>query len=88
MSDLILTCPDCSGKFNGRRVTHSHTGGDLIDERFLTCGTCHGQGAVTCETCGGTGRVITRDGQIVGAHARPETPNTLGPRPPRLGDIR
>jgi DnaJ-class molecular chaperone len=82
-SDTILVCPSCNSKFNGRNVTHTHTGGDFIDSRFLTCNTCHGQGAVTCETCGGAGRIVMRDGKIVGTHARPATLNVLGPRKPK-----
>lgn len=83
MTELILGCPDCRGKFNGRNVTHTHTGGEAIDERFLTCGRCHGQGAITCETCGGTGRIVMRDGIRIGTHARPATLNILGPRKPK-----
>lgn len=80
MNDLIQSCPECSGKYNGKNVTHAHTGGEAIDERFLTCNRCHGQGAVTCETCGGNGRIVVRDGVQVGTHSRPATLNILGPR--------
>jgi DnaJ-class molecular chaperone len=78
--DLILTCPACNSKYNGRNITHTHTSGEIIDDRFLECRFCHGQGALTCETCGGTGRVVMRDGVQVGVHARPATMNMLGPR--------
>ena len=76
---VILTCPACHG-FNGRNVTHAHTGGEAIDDRFLECKRCHGRGAITCETCGGTGRIIMQDGKIVGTHAKPATSAVLGPR--------
>ena len=80
MSDLIQTCGECRGKFNGRNITHTHTSGEIIDDRFLDCRTCHGQGAITCENCGGTGRVVMRDGVKIGTHSRPATLNMLGPR--------
>lgn len=82
---VILTCPSCRGKFNGKNVTHSHAGADTIDERFLECKRCHGQGAVTCETCGGNGRVVMEDGKIINTHSRPATSAVLGPRPPKGG---
>ena len=82
MPDLIVTCPACSGKFNGRNVTHSH-GGSLADPRFASCQRCHGQGAITCEKCEGAGRIIMRDGVQVGTHAKPATSPVLGPRPPK-----
>ena len=93
MTDLILTCPDCNGKYSGRRGvvgknlthtgTHSHTGSDEIDPRFADCVTCHGRGAMTCEKCGGNGRIILRDGVQVGTHAKPVTSSVLGPRKPK-----
>ena len=83
MTDLILTCPACNGYFNGRNVSHRHTSADVIDERFLDCKRCHGQGAITCEKCGGAGRIVMRDGVHVGVHVKPATQNILGPRPPK-----
>lgn len=76
---LIITCPSCNGRWNGRNITHTHIGGEQVDDRFLNC-ACKGRGAVTCETCGGDGRVVVENGVIVGTHKKPATMNILGPR--------
>ena len=76
---VIVACPDCGGRYNGRNITHTHTGSEQVDERFLNC-ACKGRGAITCETCGGDGRVIKENGVIVGTHKRPATMNQLGPK--------
>lgn len=64
--------------------SHTHTGGEQIDERFLDCPICHGRGATTCEKCGGAGRIVMRDGIQVGTLTRPATQPILGPNPKRI----
>ena len=91
MNELIVTCPECNGKYNGRTGivgakmrhigSHSHTGSDQVDPRFLDCPHCHGRGAMTCERCEGAGRIVLKDGIQVGIHAKPPTSAVLGPRP-------
>jgi len=81
MNELIVTCPECNGRWNGRNVTHAHTGSQARDDRFLTCQRCHGIGAMTCERCEGAGRIVLKDGIQVGIHAKPPTSAVLGPRP-------
>lgn len=84
MTDLVLTCPDCGGRWNGRNVTHAHTGGTMLDERFMSCNRCHGVGAMTCERCQGTGRIVLRNGVQRGTYAKPATSPVLGPNPKKL----
>jgi DnaJ-class molecular chaperone len=84
MSNLIVTCPSCSGKYNGRNITHAHTGASAIDKRFLTCNRCRGQGSITCERCQGAGRIVLENGVQVGIFARPATSQVLGPNPKKV----
>jgi DnaJ-class molecular chaperone len=60
MTELILTCYGCLGKFSGA-ANHTHQSNGIVDERFADCRICHGRGAVTCEVCQGTGRLVKQD---------------------------
>jgi molecular chaperone DnaJ len=85
-----VTCPDCQGAGETRRIRQSLLGQVVTS---VACGRCQGHGELTptpCETCGGEGRRMDHRTFMVDVPAGVEDGSTLrlaerGPAGPRGG---